>query len=171
VNERAESDVPIPMDSGAVPLDCPGVDNCPPSSHLHVRVARLQESVEALSATQLRQADELRGIAAGHIYLADQITELGAKVGAQAGASKVLADGLDANTRMTREVLDMTKGISDILAAGRVAGHAVTWVGSFAKPLAWLLLSGAAALSLVRGYAVEVWHGFVDVVQMVVPKK
>jgi len=148
--------MPIPMDSGAVPLDCPGVDNCPPSSHLHVRVARLQESVEALSTAQARTDDRLRGIEAGHVYLADQMAEVvitvDKRIGQQAEAMRAVQTELQTNTSLTRESMDMMRGMRDVLVTGRTMGRLARW-------LAPTLVAAAVSVGVLKGWAAEAWHG------------
>lgn len=125
-------------------------------------VSYLRQNVDALTIARGLLELEVRGVAAGLKYTTDQMVGLSATVTQQSASTHRLEAGLEANTRMTAGLVTMTRGISDVLAAGRVASGAVTWLGSMAKPLMSIALLVGGAYAASRGMLADMWRSALD---------
>lgn len=121
------------------PDDCPGLDGCEVAQPIR----------ERMTALELAH----RGTAAKVDVMGTQIAELAAvsvKRGEMIDAMRV---SLDENSTLTRQTLDATNSIKDIVTTGRVMSR-------FARWLAPTLLATAAALAVVKGWAGDVAEVF-----------
>lgn len=125
---------------------------------MSAEVGSLREHLDALKTAQDLQGLELRGVTAEHRYLADQFTELSSTVSQQVSSIRGVELGLSENTRLTKESIELQKGVADILAAGRVASGAASWLGSMSKPLVALSLLFGGAWAVSKGAAIDVWQ-------------
>lgn len=100
-------------------------------AHLHGRVDTLESSV--------------RIVAAGHQLLAEQMAEITVSQHRSGQRLDKISTELAANTATTREILEATRDLRDVVITARTGGK-------FARWLAPTLLAAAASIGVVKGW-------------------
>jgi hypothetical protein len=98
----------------------------------------------ALVDLQQRQEAQIRVIAAGHVQLVDQISEITVTLRHQDERIAVNDMQLRRIETAVGENTELTRDIRDAITAGRVAGSLVRWMAATVVTLsaAWLALKG-----------------------------
>lgn len=110
------------------PDDCPGLDGCEVAQPIRERMTALELS---------------------HRNTAAQVADMTITVDRHSQMLDTLQSSIDENSTLTRQTLDATNSIKDIVTTGRVMSR-------FARWLAPTLLATAAALAVVKGWAGDV---------------
>lgn len=113
--------------------------------------AELQDRVSSLEAGQ-------RMIAAGHVQLVDQMAEITVSQRRADQQRKEYAARLDAitadladNSKVTREILDATRDLRDVVITAKTGGKLAKW----AAPT---LVAAGVSIGIVKGWAIASWE-------------